>query len=113
MTRLSSTFAPAMFSAVAALAALAAALPSPALAAMPGATVSVAVPTRDLDLGSPSGRAVLDQRLRIAAAEACGDASSADPEGKRFVRQCRVELVRAGQAQALAAANSQDRLAAR
>jgi UrcA family protein len=113
MTRLSSTFASAMFSAVASLAALAAALPTPASAAMPGQNVSVAVPTRDLDLTSQSGQSVLRQRLYVAAAEACGEASSADPAGKRAVRQCRAELVRSGQQQALAAVAGQERLAAR
>jgi UrcA family protein len=113
MTKLSSTFASAMFSAVASLAALAAALPAPALAAMPGPTVSVAVPTRDLDLTSQAGLSVLRHRLHVAATEACGEASSADPAGKRQVRQCRAELVRSGQQQALASVNGQERLAAR
>ena len=109
-----STLASALFSAAASLAALALALPTTALAAMPSASVSVTVPTRDLDLGSAAGRAALDQRLRHAAIEACGEASSADPAGKRLVRQCRAELVRAGQAQAFAAAaRQQERLAAR
>ncbi|HVF83631.1 MAG TPA: UrcA family protein [Sphingomicrobium sp.] len=108
-----SSLASAVFSAAASLTALAVALPSSAAAAMPGATVSVKVPTRDLDLASDAGRATLDQRLRSAAIEACGDASSADPEGKRVVRQCRTKLVRAGQQQALALTSQQDRLAAR
>jgi UrcA family protein len=108
-----STLASALFSAAASLAALALALPTSALAAEPGPAVSVSVQTRDLDLGSAMGRAALATRLRLAAAEACGEASSADPVGKRLVRQCRSELVRAGQTQALAAARQQERLAAR
>jgi UrcA family protein len=108
-----STLASALFSAAASVAAVAVALPTSAAAAEPGPAVSVSVPTLDLDLGSAAGRATLATRLRLAAVEACGQASSADPAGKRQVRQCRSELVRSGHAQALAAASQQERLAAR
>ena len=112
-----STLASALFSAAASLAAVALALPTTTTAAaaavMPGAPVSVTVPTRDLDLGSATGRATLAKRLRLAAVDACGEASSADPAGKRIVRQCRAELVRAGQQEALALADRKERLAAR
>lgn len=59
-------------------------------AAMPGPSVSTRVVTNDLDLNSKSGQATLRHRLAIAAAEVCGEASSADPAGKRAVRDCRI-----------------------
>ncbi|WP_114227375.1 MULTISPECIES: UrcA family protein [Sphingomonas] len=66
-------------------------LAAPASAAMPGPVAVAAVPTADLDLGSASGQARLKQRLERAAADVCGDASSADPAGRRWVRQCRAD----------------------
>jgi UrcA family protein len=114
MTKLRSTFATALFTGLTSLTVPTVALPTPALAAMPGERVSITVPTRDLDLSGKSGQAALRHRLSIAAAEACGDASSIDPEGRQALRRCRAELVRAGQRQALAAtATVEEQLAAR
>ena len=113
MTKRNSTLASALFSAAFSVAALAAALPTPALAAMPGERVSVTVQTRDLDLSSKAGQSSLRQRLRFAAAEACGEASAADPAGRREVRRCRAELVEVGEQQALASIANRERLAAR
>jgi len=86
---LRSAFAAAMVSLVGAASALT--LAAPASAAMPGPVALAAVPTADLDLASAHGQALLKARLQRAAADVCGEASSLDPAGKRWVRQCRAE----------------------
>lgn len=43
----------------------------------------------DLDLGTETGRAELDRRLREAVKNVCGSASDADLAGKNDVRRCR------------------------
>ncbi|GAA4008168.1 hypothetical protein GCM10022280_01080 [Sphingomonas swuensis] len=91
-----------------AAASLAQALP----AAMPGPSASARVVTSDLDLTSRSGQATLRHRLAIAAAEVCGEASSADPAGRRAIRDCRVAVTDRALAE-LAARESGGRLAAR
>jgi len=44
----------------------------------------------DLDLGSATGRARLDQRLQAAARDLCGTAAHGDLAGASAVRDCRV-----------------------
>lgn len=88
---LRSALAAAAVSLTCSAAALTLALPSPANAAMPGPVAVAAVPTADLDLASAHGQAVLKHRLRQAAVEVCGDASSADPASRRWVRTCRAD----------------------
>lgn len=87
-------------------------LPAPAAASD---TIAIArpVPHADLDLGTAKGRRTLDQRIAIAVRTACGDASSADPEGARLVRQCRSEALAraASQRDTAIAAASTDRAA--
>lgn len=73
------------------LAAGALTLAAPVAAAMPGPLAVAAVPTADLDLASAHGQALLKARLQRAAADVCGEASSADPTGRRWVRQCRAD----------------------
>ena len=68
---------------------VASSLSGPALAQEPPQRAEI-VHYADLDLGTASGRAVLDQRVRAAVKAACGTASDADPEGKNEVRRCRV-----------------------
>ncbi|MCW3797860.1 UrcA family protein [Sphingomonas sp. BN140010] len=86
-----SAFAAATVSLAGAAAALAIALPAPAHAAMPGAVEIAAVSTADIDLASPHGQAMLKSRLQRAAAEVCGEASSVDPAGRRWIKNCRAE----------------------
>jgi len=62
-------------------------------AAMPGPQATAVVSTHDLDLGSAEGRAALNRRLALAAAEVCGDPSSSAPASRRDVRACRVQVV--------------------
>ena len=107
-----SSFASALVSIAASAGALVLTIPTTAHAAMPGATVSATVQTRDLDLSSKAGQDQLQRRLRIAAAEVCGEASSVDPLGKREVRRCRAEAVKVGWQQANAR-HADERLAAR
>ncbi len=107
------TFTAAAVSTLASAAALLLAPPSPATAAMPGTTVSITVRTADLDLSTARGQAQLAKRLEIAAAEACGDRSSADPTSRRTLRQCRADALEAGQRQAAAQIAEDRRLAAR
>lgn len=64
---------------------------APALAE-PSQAVSV-VRTADLDLSTSAGRAALDHRLVIAAAEVCGAASDVDLAGQNAVRQCRTDVL--------------------
>lgn len=47
----------------------------------------------DLDLRTDAGRAALDRRIAAAVIEACGTASSADPQGQNEVRRCRAETL--------------------
>lgn len=65
---------------------------APALAQDAPIARSVAVSYADLDLGSESGRATFDNRLRQAVREVCGSASSADLRGQNRVDQCRDQL---------------------
>lgn len=81
-------------------------------AGMPGPSASVTVSTDDLDLGSAAGRASLDRRLALAAAEVCGDPSASDPAGRRAIRACRATVVRQAHAE-VAARLAVGRLAAR
>lgn len=88
-----------------ALAALAGVLPlAPAIAET--RTYTAVVQHADLDLRTEQGRSVLDRRLRIAVASTCGEASSADPEGRNEVRACRTDTLRrvAGQRDQIIAA---------
>lgn len=50
-----------------------------------------AVAHHDLDLSTARGRKMLDRRIDIAIAAACGDASSADPMGWKAIRRCRAD----------------------
>ncbi len=92
-------------------------MPAPAAAASDIIAVERPVQHTDLDLGTAKGRRTLDQRIAIAVRTACGDASSVDPEGARFVRKCRSDaLARAAEDReiAVAAASSErGKLAAR
>lgn len=106
-----SAFATALVSFIGAAAALTAAAPAPA--AMPGPVAVAAVPTGDLDLASAQGQATLKLRLQHAAADVCGDASSADPAGHRWVRTCRTEAFDKAWTRALAGIGSAERLATR
>lgn len=74
--------------------------------------VQMTVVTHDLDLRSNGGKAKLQRRLEIAAAEVCGDASASDPAGRRAIRTCRNEVVAAA-LQELVARQSASRLAQR
>lgn len=78
-----------MLTIVAAL--LAASLATPSLAQENPLTISLNVRHADLDLTTEAGVRALDRRISNAAATACGIPSSADPDGKRFVKQCRAE----------------------
>lgn len=70
---------------------LAASLAVPSLVQAEPMTVSLGVRYADLDLTTERGVRALDRRINNAAATACGIASSADPDGKRAVKQCRAE----------------------
>lgn len=95
------------------LAALVAAGASQAVsAAMPGQRASVTVATSDLDLRTAAGKATLRHRLGLAAAEVCGEASAADPEGRRSIRDCRARVVEQATRE-IATRLSSGRLAAR
>ena len=50
---------------------------------------SLSVEYSDLDLSNPADVRRLDRRIEIAAEQACGPVSSADPEGRIEVRRCR------------------------
>ncbi len=78
---------------------------TPTLAAEPASVTSI-VRTADLDLSSPAGQQQLDSRIARAAREVCGEASSADVEGKNAVRACRKQTI------ALAASQREQLLAA-
>ena len=65
-------------------------------AAGPPATSDVSVSivrTADLDLSTPAGKRMLDQRLVQAAREVCGPASDVDLAGKNAVRACRSSVL--------------------
>ena len=106
-----SAFAASFVSLGCAIAALTFATPAPA--AMPGPVVVAAVPTADLDLASARGQAMLKARLQRATADVCGDASSADPAGRRWVKQCRADSFGKAWDRAQAQRATADRLAAR
>lgn len=64
--------------------------PTAALAAPSGPNAGpIVVATADLDLGSESGRRLLDRRLSRAVIDACGTASVVDLAGGNGVRRCR------------------------
>jgi len=86
-----SALAAASVSLVGAAAALTLALPAPAHAAMPGSVEIATVAIADLDLATSQGQSVLKSRLQRAAADVCGEASSVDPAGRRWVKNCRAE----------------------
>ena len=69
---------------------VAASLSTPALA-QDSSPTSLCVRWADLDLTTEAGLRALDRRISNAAATACGIPSSADPVGKRAVKQCRAE----------------------
>lgn len=75
--------------------ALAATLSATPAAAQPAAGTDVvrAVRTADLDLAREHGRDLLDRRIRAAVNDACGQASSADPAGRRTLRACRADAL--------------------
>ena len=85
----------------------------PAEAAMPGPIEVAAVSTAGLDLGTAQGQQLLKARLQRAAAEVCGEASSADPAGRRWVKQCRAESFGKAWNRAQARLDTAERLAAR
>lgn len=60
---------------------------------------SFSVHYADLDLTSDAGIRTLDRRIRNAASAACGIPSSADPDGKRAVKQCRADVRESAYAQ--------------
>ena len=65
---------------------------SPALAqTAPSADNRIVVRTADLDLSKAAGQRTLDHRIAIAAVEACGVTSPADPAGRNEVLRCRDE----------------------
>jgi UrcA family protein len=70
---------------------LAASFAVPALAQENPSAISLNVRHADLDLTTEAGVRALDRRIANAAATACGIPSSADPDGKRAVKQCREE----------------------
>ncbi|URD60324.1 UrcA family protein [Sphingomonas sp. KRR8] len=106
-----SAFAASLVSLVAAASALTFA--APVSAAMPGPVAVATVSTADLDLSSAHGQALLKARLQRAAADVCGDASSADPAGKRWVKQCRADSMGKAWEQAQAQRATANRVAAR
>lgn len=108
---LRSVFAAALVSLVGAASALT--LAAPAHAAMPGPIEIAAVATADLDLSSVEGQKILRLRLQRAAADVCGEASSVDPAGKRWVRQCRADAFGKAWNRARAGLSPTDRVAAR
>lgn len=84
---------------------------APAIAQTSDAAVSV-VRTADLDLASPAGQRVLQQRLVIAAHEVCDSASAVDLKARNGQGECRAAVIASGQqrAQALAARNSRENI---
>jgi UrcA family protein len=57
------------------------------------ASVTATVVTRDLNLSTSAGRAMLDHRLAQAAVDLCGSAASWDVRGKNEVRKCRAAVM--------------------
>lgn len=108
-----SAFAAASVRLLGAAAALAAALPIPAHAAMPGPVEIATVATGDLDLATSRGQSVLKARLQRAAADVCGEASSADPVGRRWVKSCRADTFAKAWNRAQAGLTTRERLVAR
>lgn len=108
---LQSAFAAALVSLVGAASALT--LAAPAHAAMPGPVEVAAVATADLDLSSAEGQKILRARLQRAAADVCGEASSVDPAGRRWVKQCRADAFGKAWNRAQAGLAPADRVAAR
>ena len=85
---------------------LAASIATPALAQDISGQRSFSVRHADLNLASEAGIRTLDRRIHNAVSAACGTPSSADPEGKRKVKDCRE------QAKATAAAQRSSLIAA-
>lgn len=63
---------------------------------------TMAVSYADLDLGSPSGRARLDTRIRDAARKVCAN-GAANPIETAYEYQCIAQAVKAGQDATIAA----------
>jgi UrcA family protein len=108
-----SALAAASVSLVGAVAALTLALPSPAHAAMPGPVEIATVATADLDLSTNEGQSLLKARLQRAAADVCGEASSADPAGRRWVKNCRADAFTKAWNRAQAGLATSERLVSR
>jgi UrcA family protein len=106
-----SASAAALVSLVAAASALTLAVP--AQAAMPGPIAIAAVSTAGLDLATAQGQQVLKLRLQRAAADVCGEASSVDPAGRRWVKQCRADAFGKAWTRAQAQRTTAERLATR
>lgn len=85
---------------------------APALSAH---TVTRTVSSDGIDIGTAAGRARLDRRIEIAVKTACGDVSSADVRGRKFLKHCRTEAMAkaAPQRDHLIAQRSGERLAAK
>jgi UrcA family protein len=77
------------FAILAAVAAAATALATPALAQSPQGTQRIVVSHADLDLSSRAGVARLDRRILTAIQTACGPTSDADLHGQNQARSCR------------------------
>jgi UrcA family protein len=95
----------------AALALAGAAISTPAFAALGTETLSVVVPTADLNLASEAGQASLARRIDAAATRICGPADSRNLQFWRATRAChadavagaghQAQLARAGEAKAI------------
>ena len=59
----------------------------------------VTIDYSDLDLSRPGDVSRLDRRIEIAAQDACGPTSSADPQGRIDVRRCRAQVKEAASLQ--------------
>ena len=70
-----------------------------AVVASPAPAETRIVSYADLDLNSPSGQAVLDQRIHSAIVQVCGGAYPADLQGRREVRRCREQAAATATAQ--------------
>jgi UrcA family protein len=88
-----------------ALAATAAATLTLTVAVAPAAaqSVSIQVPYSDLNLASPTGRAVLDRRVLRAATLACGQYDARDLNMSALSRACRDDAIAAVRGQRVAA----------
>lgn len=75
---------------------------APAFAQTPmgGETATSVVRTADLDLSSPAGQRVLQQRLVVAAHAVCDDPSAVDLKAANDESKCRAQVLAAARAQA-------------